>query len=182
MPHSIFFTPAGHAIHGSNATRRLGSPASHGCIRIAPANAAKLFALVSAEGLSNTKVVVTGGQVGRVARASDTSSATASPQTGTGLRRGGLRRALLPVPRNTGVCLVSARPTAVLQSASPLGERVGARHLWAAGPRRTAFMRPPRPPRRCRSRPCARPRHPQRSGRSRRARPSCQCSAPSDAR
>ena len=68
MPHSIFFTPAGHAIHGSNATRRLGSPASHGCIRIAPANAAKLFALVSAEGLSNTKVVVTGGQVGRVAR------------------------------------------------------------------------------------------------------------------
>jgi hypothetical protein len=68
MPHSIFFTQAGHAIHGSNATRRLGSPASHGCIRIAPANAAKLFALVSAEGLSNTKVVVTGGQVGRVAR------------------------------------------------------------------------------------------------------------------
>jgi lipoprotein-anchoring transpeptidase ErfK/SrfK len=68
MPHSIFFTPAGHAIHGSNATRRLGSPASHGCIRVSPANAAKLFALVSAEGLSNTKVVVTGGQVTRVAK------------------------------------------------------------------------------------------------------------------
>jgi lipoprotein-anchoring transpeptidase ErfK/SrfK len=34
MSHSIFFTPAGHAIHGSNATRRLGSPASHGCIRV----------------------------------------------------------------------------------------------------------------------------------------------------
>src|SRR5829696_5369853 len=34
MTHSIFFTPAGHAIHGSNATRRLGSPASHGCIRV----------------------------------------------------------------------------------------------------------------------------------------------------
>jgi len=68
MPHSIFFTPAGHAIHGSNATRRLGSPASHGCIRVSPANAAKLFALVSAEGLSNTKVVVSGGQVSRVAK------------------------------------------------------------------------------------------------------------------
>src|SRR5215203_1917064 len=68
MPHSIFFTSAGHAIHGSNATRRLGRPASHGCVRLAPANAAKLFALVKAEGLSNTKVVVTGGQVGRVAR------------------------------------------------------------------------------------------------------------------
>jgi hypothetical protein len=26
MPHSIFFTAAGHAIHGSNATRHLGSP------------------------------------------------------------------------------------------------------------------------------------------------------------
>src|SRR5829696_4173338 len=51
---------------------------------------------------------------------SDTSSATASPQTGTGLRRGGFRRALLPVPRNTVVCLVSARPTAVFSLASPL--------------------------------------------------------------
>src|SRR5215204_2128668 len=43
---------------------------------------------------------------------SDTSSATASPQTGTGLRRGGLRRALLPRSRTTGVCLelVNASP------------------------------------------------------------------------
>jgi len=60
MPHSIFFTAAGHAIHGSNATRHLGSPASHGCIRISPANATKLFALVKSEGMSSTKVVVTG--------------------------------------------------------------------------------------------------------------------------
>jgi lipoprotein-anchoring transpeptidase ErfK/SrfK len=62
MPHSIFFTSAGHAIHGSNATRRLGSPASHGCVRLAPANAAKLFALVQAEGMGNTKVIVGGGE------------------------------------------------------------------------------------------------------------------------
>lgn len=62
MPHSIFFTSAGHAIHGSNATRRLGSPASHGCVRLAPANAAKLFALVQAEGMGNTKVIVSGGE------------------------------------------------------------------------------------------------------------------------
>src|SRR5215217_7141171 len=67
MPHSIFFTPAGHAIHGSNATQRLGSPASHGCIRIAPANAAKLFELVRVEGLGNTKVVVSAGEASRVA-------------------------------------------------------------------------------------------------------------------
>ena len=36
--------------------------------------------------------------------------------------------------------------------------------------------------RRCRSRPCARPRYPQRSGRSRRAPPSCRCSAPTGGR
>src|ERR1700692_3989305 len=33
MPHSIFFTKVGHAIHGSFDTRHLGSPASHGCVR-----------------------------------------------------------------------------------------------------------------------------------------------------
>jgi len=60
MPHSIFFTPKGHAIHGSFETRHLGSPASHGCVRLSPANAAKLYALVEEQGLPNTKVVLTG--------------------------------------------------------------------------------------------------------------------------
>ena len=60
MPHSIFFTKAGHAIHGSFEVKRLGTPASHGCVRLAPQNAAKLFALVKAEGLGNTKVVLSG--------------------------------------------------------------------------------------------------------------------------
>lgn len=60
MPHSIFFTHRGHAIHGSNATRRLGRPASHGCVRLTPANAAKLFALVRSEGLGNTRIVIQG--------------------------------------------------------------------------------------------------------------------------
>ena len=58
MPHSIFFTTKGHAIHGTFDKRRLGSPASHGCVRLAPENAAKLFALVKDRGLANTKVVV----------------------------------------------------------------------------------------------------------------------------
>ena len=61
MPHSIFFTPKGHAIHGSYETRRLGRPASHGCVRLAPGNAAKLFALVKSHGLGTTKVVVSDG-------------------------------------------------------------------------------------------------------------------------
>ena len=60
MPHSIFFTTRGHAIHGSDATKRLGSPASHGCIRLSRENAAILFNLVKEQGLENAKVVVTG--------------------------------------------------------------------------------------------------------------------------
>ena len=49
MPHSIFFR-GGYAIHGSYATRSLGRPASHGCVRLAPGNAAALFSMVKAEG------------------------------------------------------------------------------------------------------------------------------------
>jgi hypothetical protein len=60
MPHSIFFSKTGHAIHGYLNTRRIGTPASHGCVRLTPANAARLYALVEQEGLSSTKVVVTG--------------------------------------------------------------------------------------------------------------------------
>jgi hypothetical protein len=59
MPHSIFFSQTGHAIHGS-FNRHIGMPASHGCVRLQPANAARLYALVEKEGLPNTKVVVTG--------------------------------------------------------------------------------------------------------------------------
>jgi hypothetical protein len=68
MPNSIFFTPKGHAIHGSYETRRLGSAASHGCVRLAPKNASTLFALVKAEGLTNTKVVLTGQAPPMIAR------------------------------------------------------------------------------------------------------------------
>src|SRR3954470_6303493 len=60
MPFSIFFTPKGHALHGSNDTKHLGTPASHGCVRLLPANAEKLYALVEKEGVLNTTVVLTG--------------------------------------------------------------------------------------------------------------------------
>ena len=43
MPYSIFFS-GGYAIHGSYEISHLGSPASHGCIRLHPENAAVLFA------------------------------------------------------------------------------------------------------------------------------------------
>jgi hypothetical protein len=60
MPHSIFFTMEGHAIHGSYETRNLGRPVSHGCVRIAPSNAEKLYTLVQREGMEKTRVVVRG--------------------------------------------------------------------------------------------------------------------------
>ena len=59
MPHSIFFH-GGYAIHGSYEINRLGGPASHGCIRLHPANAATLFELVRSEGMDATTIVVSG--------------------------------------------------------------------------------------------------------------------------
>jgi lipoprotein-anchoring transpeptidase ErfK/SrfK len=49
MPHSIFFLSE-YAIHGTNAVGHLGRPASHGCVRLAPGAAARLYALVEDEG------------------------------------------------------------------------------------------------------------------------------------
>ena len=60
MPHSIFFMKDGHAIHGSHEVKNLGKPASHGCVRLAPANAATLYTLVKATGMENVQVVLTG--------------------------------------------------------------------------------------------------------------------------
>ncbi len=61
MPHSIFFR-GGYAIHGSYATGALGRPASHGCVRLAPGNAARLFQMVQREGAS---ISITGSPPGR---------------------------------------------------------------------------------------------------------------------
>jgi lipoprotein-anchoring transpeptidase ErfK/SrfK len=60
MPYSIFFH-GGYAIHGSYEIHRLGGPASHGCVRLHPANAATLFALVKQRGMSDTTILVSGG-------------------------------------------------------------------------------------------------------------------------
>ena len=60
MPHSIFFTQIGHAIHGSLDVKKLGRPASHGCVRLNPEHAEILFKLVRAEKMKNTRVLLTG--------------------------------------------------------------------------------------------------------------------------
>jgi lipoprotein-anchoring transpeptidase ErfK/SrfK len=58
MPHSIFFR-GGYAIHGTYYVRNLGRPASHGCVRLAPANAARLYGLVREYGMNGTSIVIT---------------------------------------------------------------------------------------------------------------------------
>jgi hypothetical protein len=72
MPHTMFFDMRGHAIHGFFDVKHLGLAVSHGCVRLAPANATVLFNLVKAEGMANTSVTVTGhtpgGDNGPVAR------------------------------------------------------------------------------------------------------------------
>lgn len=57
MPHAIFFH-RGTAFHATGAVGLLGRPASHGCVRLAPGNAALLFKLVHKHGYAQTKVVV----------------------------------------------------------------------------------------------------------------------------
>jgi hypothetical protein len=83
MPHSIFFTELGHALHGTFATRQLGAPASHGCVRLEPANATQLFALVKQEGPRNTTIVITGDAREALARphrpATPAAAAAAAP-------------------------------------------------------------------------------------------------------
>jgi len=68
MPHAIFFTKKGHAIHGTLETRKLGKAASHGCVRLSPDNASTLYKLVEATGLENTQVVLSGETPGGEAK------------------------------------------------------------------------------------------------------------------
>ena len=55
MPYSVFFS-GGYAIHGGH--RRVGRPASHGCVRLTTANAAKFYKLVASHGQARTRIVI----------------------------------------------------------------------------------------------------------------------------
>lgn len=55
MPYAVFYD-SHWAIHGTNAIKRLGKPASHGCVRLHPKNAAIFFNLVRKQGKKNTVV------------------------------------------------------------------------------------------------------------------------------
>ena len=112
MPHSIFFTPQGHAIHGYLNTKNIGNPASHGCVRLEPANAAKLFALVEQQGVTNATVVLKG----------DVQIAMANRATRT-------------VGRNTGV-------VADVTSAQPPGFQTGYEDRGYAAARAGTYQQP----------------------------------------
>jgi lipoprotein-anchoring transpeptidase ErfK/SrfK len=57
MPYSVFFH-GGYAVHGTDVVSRLGTPASHGCVRLHPSNAAMLFGLVQQYGLGNSRIEI----------------------------------------------------------------------------------------------------------------------------
>ena len=57
MPFAVFFK-GGYAVHATYETKRLGRPASHGCVRLHPNNAATFFQMASRNGLSNTRIVI----------------------------------------------------------------------------------------------------------------------------
>lgn len=57
MPYAVFFN-GGYAVHATFDLKRLGSPASHGCVRLHPDNAAAFFAMTASSGLANTRIVI----------------------------------------------------------------------------------------------------------------------------
>lgn len=57
MPYSVFFK-GGYAIHGTYSISHLGRPASHGCVRVHPRNAKKLYSLIRQYGKRHTKIVI----------------------------------------------------------------------------------------------------------------------------
>lgn len=59
MPHAVFFN-RGIAVHGTRSIGTLGQPASHGCVRLAPAHAARFYALVHKHGYARTRIEVLG--------------------------------------------------------------------------------------------------------------------------
>jgi hypothetical protein len=77
MPHSIFFTKVGHAIHGTLSEGSLGTPVSHGCVRISRANATTLYDLVKRDGLLSTTVTLTGSSRVALARKGKSNTAVA---------------------------------------------------------------------------------------------------------
>lgn len=57
MPYAVFFLN-GYAVHGTTAVKRLGQPASHGCVRLLTENARVFYELVEKHGKKNVRVTI----------------------------------------------------------------------------------------------------------------------------
>ncbi|GEM_PF-300671 len=57
MPYTIFYH-GNYAIHGTRSVRKLGRPASHGCVRLHTKNAKKLYTLVNKNGKNNMSIKI----------------------------------------------------------------------------------------------------------------------------
>ncbi|MDP3895109.1 MAG: L,D-transpeptidase [Mesorhizobium sp.] len=55
MPHSVFYD-GGYAVHATPHVKRLGQPASHGCVRLSPKNAEAFYQIVEVFGPGNTEI------------------------------------------------------------------------------------------------------------------------------
>jgi L,D-transpeptidase catalytic domain len=107
MPHSIFFTKVGHAIHGTESEGRLGTPVSHGCVRLSRANATTLYALVQQQGVLSTTVTLTGSSTVALAR---------NPKARTAIARRDPAQEYAPQPQYGDT---AGNPTSLVPQAAP---------------------------------------------------------------
>ena len=57
MHYAVFYN-GGYAIHATAEVGRLGRPASHGCVRLAPSHARQFFSLVQSYGAARTRITI----------------------------------------------------------------------------------------------------------------------------
>lgn len=126
MPHSIFFH-GGYAIHATTEERRLGRPASHGCIRLSRVNAAKLFELVKADGA----VIAINGNPPR-----DTMLASKSKPTTVASARSAKRVAVAAAaPARPAAAVAAVRsPTGPALGYAPVPRSFEPLEVWARNP------------------------------------------------
>ena len=129
MPHAIFFDMNGHAIHGFFDVKHLGSPVSHGCVRLSPDHAATLFKLVSTEGMKETTVVVAGRDAGRTHAGSGAATSLPGTRSGRRERPADADRTRIPA---AGAARLRVGPAARLRGAAGLRRSASAARLPAA--------------------------------------------------
>lgn len=105
MPYAIFFS-GNYAIHGTTAVRQLGRPASAGCVRLSPAHARELFAMVQRRGMAATRIAIRHG-------GGDATMARATPRRFVPVQRAATRAPL----RATALAAIEPAPVMVLRGA-----------------------------------------------------------------